>query len=85
MTEKVKRLDLKRDYKRYLYYIDEEGSVCRKPKSGEGEAKVLVEHAVHRDSQFLYFIDRDGDISRSPRSIGQDKSGKDKDKDEKVA
>ena len=56
MAEKVKQLDLKRDYKKYLYSIDGEGNVCQKPKSGEGEAKALVEHAVDRDKQFLYFI-----------------------------
>jgi hypothetical protein len=67
MAEKVKDLKLKRDYKKYLYYIDGEGSVCQKPKSGEGEAKVLVGNAVDRDNQFLYFIDKEGDISRSPR------------------
>ncbi len=67
MAEKVKDLKLNRDYKKFLYYIDGEGSVCQKPKSGEGEAKVLVENAVQRDNQFLYFIDKEGDISRSPR------------------
>jgi hypothetical protein len=67
MAEKIKKLDLHRDYKKYLYFIDGQGSVCHKPKSGEGETKVLVEHAVERDNQFLYFIDKEGDISRSPR------------------
>ncbi len=67
MAEKIKDLKLQRDYKKFLYYIDGEGSVCQKPKSGEGEAKVLVENAVQRDNQFLYFIDKEGDISRSPR------------------
>ncbi len=67
MAEKIKDLKLQRDYKKFLYYIDGEGSVCQKPKSGEGEAQVLVENAVQRDNQFLYFIDKDGDISRSPR------------------
>ena len=67
MAEKIKNLNLQRDYKKFLYYIDGEGSVCQKPKSGEGEAQVLVENAVQRDNQFLYFIDKEGDISRSPR------------------
>ena len=67
MAEKVKDLKLNRDYKQFLYYIDGEGSVCQKPKSGEGEAEVLVQNAVQRDNQFLYFIDKEGDISRSPR------------------
>ena len=50
-----------------LYFIDGEGNVCHKPKSGGGESKILVAHAVERDNQFLYFIDKEGDISRSPR------------------
>ena len=67
MAEKVKKLNLERDYKKYLYFIDGEGNVCQKPKSGEGEAQVLVENAVTRDNQYLYFIDKEGDISRSQR------------------
>jgi hypothetical protein len=67
MAEKIKKLDLPRDYKQFLYFIDGEGNVCQKPKSGEGETKVVVEHAVERDNQYLYFIDKQGDISRSPR------------------
>ena len=67
MAEKVKKLNLKRDYKQFLYFIDGEGNVCQKPKSGEGDSQVLVKHAVERDNQFLYFIDKEGDISRSPR------------------
>lgn len=67
MAEKVKDLKLNRDYKQFLYYIDGEGSVCQKPKSGEGDAQILVQNAVQRDNQFLYFIDKEGDISRSPR------------------
>lgn len=67
MAEKVKKLDLKRDYKSFLYFIDGKGNVCQKPKSGEGETEILVEQAVERDNQFLYFIDKEGDISRSPR------------------
>lgn len=67
MAAKIKKLDLKRDYKNFLYYIDGEGNVCQKPKSGEGAAKVLVPHAVHREGQYLYFIDKDGDVARSAR------------------
>ncbi|HLH09146.1 MAG TPA: hypothetical protein VKW78_18050 [Terriglobales bacterium] len=67
MAEKIKKLNLQRDYKKYLYFIDGEGNVCQKPKSGEGESKVLVPHAVERDNQFLYFIDKEGDVSRSAR------------------
>ena len=68
MAEKVKKLNLERDYKKYLYFLDGQGNVCAKPKSGEGEAKVLVPNAVERDNQFLYFIDKDGDVARSPRA-----------------
>jgi hypothetical protein len=67
MAEKVKKLNLERDYKKYLYFIDGDGNVCRKPKSGEGESTVLVENAVSRDNQYLYFIDKEGDVSRSQR------------------
>jgi hypothetical protein len=67
MAEKVKKLNLQRDYKKFLYFIDGEGNVCQKPKSGEGESKVLVQKAVDRDNQYLYFIDKEGDVSRSPR------------------
>ncbi len=67
MSEKIKKLNFERDYKKYLYFIDGEGNVCQKAKSGEGESKVLLEHAVERDNQFLYFIDKEGDVSRSPR------------------
>jgi hypothetical protein len=68
MAEKVKKLNLERDYKKYLYFLDGQGNVCQKPKSGEGEAKVLVPNAVERDNQFLYFIDKDGDVARSRRA-----------------
>ena len=68
MAEKVKNLKLERDYKKYLYFIDASGNVCRKPKSGEGETEVLVPNAVERDNQYLYFIDKEGDVARSPRS-----------------
>ncbi len=67
MAEKVKKLNLERDYKNFLYFIDGNGNVCQKPKSGDGDAKVLVENAVQRDNQYLYFIDKEGDVSRSPR------------------
>ena len=67
MAEKVKQLGLKRDYTKYLYFLDKDGNVCQKPKSGEGNTEVLVDHAVDRDNQFLYFIDKEGDVSRSPR------------------
>lgn len=68
MSEKVKTLSLERDYKKYLYFLDGEGNVCRKPKSGEGESKILVPKAVQRDNQYLYFIDKDGDVARSERA-----------------
>ena len=67
MAEKVKKLGLKRDYTKYLYFLDKDGNVCQKPKSGEGKTEVLVDHAIDRDNQYLYFIDKEGDVSRSPR------------------
>ena len=74
MAEKVNKLDLKRDYKQYLYFIDGEGNVCQKAKSGEGETTVLVKNAVQRDNKYLYFIDKDGDVARSERSSGRKKA-----------
>jgi hypothetical protein len=76
MAEKVKKLNLERDYKKYLYFIDGNGNVCHKPKSGEGESKVLVENAVERDNRFLYFIDKDGDVARSERGSKGSKNKK---------
>jgi hypothetical protein len=73
MAEKVKKLNLERDYKKYLYFLDGNGNVCQKPKSGEGETSVLVPNAVERDNQFLYFIDKEGDVSRSPRAARKKK------------
>ena len=73
MAEKVKKLNLERDYKKYLYFIDGNGNVSRKPKSGEGQTEVLVPNAVQRDNQYLYFIDKDGDIARSPRAARRKK------------
>lgn len=68
MAEKVVNLNLERDYKKFLYFIDGQGSVCCKPKSGKGDHQVLHANAVQRDNNYLYFIDKDGDIARSPRS-----------------
>jgi hypothetical protein len=79
MAEKVKQLNLERDYKNYLYFIDGSGNVCRKSKSGEGESNILVPNAVERDNQFLYFIDKDGDVARSPRGARGNKAGSKKD------
>lgn len=68
MAEKVNKLNLERDYKKYLYFIDGDGSVCRKAKGGESESEVLVKNAVERDNNFLYYIDKDGDVARSQRA-----------------
>jgi len=76
MAEKVKKLNLERDYKKNLYFIDGNGNVCQKPKSGEGESQVLVENAIERDNRFLYFIDKDGDIARSERGTKGSKNKK---------
>ncbi|HKD16148.1 MAG TPA: hypothetical protein VKE71_16550 [Candidatus Angelobacter sp.] len=73
MAEKVKKLNLERDYKKYLYFIDGNGNVSRKPKSGEGQTEVLIPNAVQRDNQYLYFIDKDGDVARSPRAARRKK------------
>jgi hypothetical protein len=73
MAEKVKKLNLERDYKKYLYFIDGSGNVSAKSKSGEGETRILVPNAVQRDNQYLYFIDKEGDIARSPRAVRRKK------------
>jgi hypothetical protein len=67
MAEKVKKLGLKRDYTKFLYFLDKDGNVCQKPKSGAGNTEVVVEKAIDRNNQYLYFIDKEGDVSRSPR------------------
>ena len=74
MAEKVKQLNLERDYKKYLYFVDGNGNVARKAKSGEGETEVLVPNAVERDNQFLYFLDKEGDVARSPRAARKKKN-----------
>lgn len=73
MAEKVNKLGLERDYKKFLYFIDGNGNVCKKSKSGEGETEVVVPNAVERDNQFLYFIDKEGDVARSPRAARKTK------------
>jgi hypothetical protein len=80
MAEKVNKLNLQRDYKKFLYYIDGDGNVCQKPKSGDGQAEILVPNAVQREGQYLYFIDKDGDLARSER--GARKKAKEKEKEE---
>ena len=71
MAEKVNKLNLERDYKKYLYFIDGDGNVCRKAK-GKGDDspnEVVVKKAVERDNSYLYFIDKDGDVARSKRAV----------------
>ena len=68
MSEKVANTKIERDYKKFLYFVDGEGNVCRKAKSGEGSNEIVVASAVKRDNQFLYFVDKDGDVSRSERA-----------------
>lgn len=74
MAEKVKQLNLDRDYKKYLYFIDGEGNVCQKPKTGGGASKVLVQNAINRENGYLYFIDKEGDVARSPRGTRKQKA-----------
>ena len=73
MAEKAKELKLERDYKKYLYFVDGEGNVCRKAKSGESENEIVVANAVKRDNNFLYFVDKEGDVSRSARASRKSK------------
>jgi hypothetical protein len=66
MAEKVLKLNIERDYKNWMYFIDGFGSVCKMPKRG-GATIELHPEAVKREDGFLYFIDKDGDISRAAR------------------
>ena len=67
IVEKVARLGLGRDAG-FAYFIDGEGSVCRKAIDPHLAARevltVLAPHAVVREPGYLYFIDVDGDVSR---------------------
>lgn len=69
MAEKIKHLNLERDYKKYLYFIDNAGNVARKPKSGGGTAEIVATTGITRDNNFLYYVDKEGDVSRSPRAV----------------
>lgn len=74
MAEKVAKLGLERDYKKHLYFVDGQGNVCCKPKSGSGDTQVLHANAVQRDNNFLYFVDKEGDVARTPRAARKAKS-----------
>ncbi|HUQ49850.1 MAG TPA: hypothetical protein VM056_03970 [Terriglobales bacterium] len=67
MAEKVTQLKLDRDYRKFLYFIDGVGNVCRKAKAGDSESEILHKEAVSREDGYLYFVDKDGDVARSPR------------------
>jgi hypothetical protein len=77
MAEKVtNNLKLERDYKKYLYFVDGQGNVCRKAKSGEGESEIVAANAVERDNNYLYFVDKEGEVSRSQRAVRGGKTKK---------
>ncbi len=67
MSDKVKHLGLERDYKQYLYFINKDGNVARKKKTGEGAEEVVAETRLEREKGYLYFLDKDGDLARSAR------------------
>lgn len=67
MAEKVAELGIEREYRKYLYYVDGNGNICRIAKDGKGDSEILYANVVERDAAYLYFIDADGDISRSAR------------------
>ncbi len=71
VAEKVKELGLERDYKKYLYFIDKNGNVARKDKSGAGAEEVVAESKITREKGYLYFVDKEGDVSRSSRKAGK--------------
>jgi hypothetical protein len=66
MAEKVKVLNLERDFKKFLYWIDGSGNVAAKQKKGDGPTVILVADAVTREKGYLYFLDKEGDVARSP-------------------
>lgn len=68
MSEKVKQLNLQRDYKNNLYFIDGEGNVIQRAKAGGAQTIVAANALTDRDKNFMYFVDKDGDIARSPRA-----------------
>lgn len=76
MAEKVRNLGLERDYKQYLYFIDKNGNVARKRKTGEGPEEVVAETRIQREKGWLYFIDKEGDLSRSSRKAGKEDAAK---------
>ena len=73
----MKLLNLERDYKTYLYFLNAEGSVCRRAKKGINpttpNGEVVVYHAVERDNNYLYFIDKEGDVARVRRAVRERK------------
>ncbi len=76
MAEKVKKLGLERDYKQFLYFVDKNGNVARKRKTGEGPEEVVAETKIEREKGYLYFIDKEGDLSRSSRNSGSKEAPK---------
>ncbi|HEY2001323.1 MAG TPA: hypothetical protein VGG80_03335 [Acidobacteriaceae bacterium] len=74
MAEKVQKLGLERDYKKYLYFINKQGNVARKKKGGEGAEEVVAETRLQREKGYLYFIDKDGDLARAERKGKSDAS-----------
>lgn len=73
MAEKVAILNLQRDHKKFIYFLDTPGNVCRKPRSPAAQSKpeIVKPAVITRDPDFLYFIDREGDVSRSRRAGSQ--------------
>jgi hypothetical protein len=73
MAELVKTLNLERDFKKNLYYIDATGNVVAKPKNG-GDPVVLVASAVTRENGYLYFLTKEGDVARTPMGAKKKKA-----------
>ncbi|MBI4456771.1 MAG: hypothetical protein HY644_12845 [Acidobacteria bacterium] len=65
MAEKVERTGVKRE-KGYVYFINQEGDICRAKMGQKGNKERIRQIGLHREKGFLYFIDAEGDISRSP-------------------
>lgn len=69
-SHKVVHLKLERDYKKFLYFIDGQGNVCRKAKGKDANpaTEIIVPNAIVRDKDHIFFVDKDGDISKTPRA-----------------
>ncbi len=79
MAQKVAKTGIKRDDKKYLYYI-KKGAVYQVPRkqpgAKKGKSTKVVDAGIEMDTAFIYFLDKDGDVSRAKRAVGGQKRKK---------